>query len=53
MHPHHRPLAARLPLAALLIVATALPAAAQTTWAPWYQPSLLDRSDNRRQAAPP
>lgn len=41
----------RLSLAALLVLATTLPAAAQTTWAPWYQPSLLDRGS--RSAAPP
>ncbi len=52
MHPIHLPLAARLPLAALLIFATSLPAAAQTTWAPWHQPSLLEPQTRNQVAAP-
>ena len=42
----------RILLAAGLAVSLSAPVAAQT-WAPWYQPSLLDQPSQRRAAPPP
>lgn len=43
----------RLTLAAILVAVSIFPVAAQTTWAPWYQPSLLDRNEGRSSVAQP